>query len=152
MDRLSEISREAKILVIEDDAQTIQDSTGMLSGAGYLKVWTTEDPRAGLEAFRRVHPDLVLVDLESPHDLLEVLRQMHEEIPSEEYLPIVVISRDTSEEAKLNALLLGAKDFIAKPVDAVETMLRIRIRLETRFRFVQMQRTIERLRGPYGWP
>ena len=151
MDRWEDIAGRAKILVIDDDRMTIQIFTGMLARAGYRKLWTTDDPERALELFRRVDPDLVLLDLHmSPIDGLEVLRRLHAEIPPDDYLPILVVSGDVSDEAKLNALLLGAKDFIAKPVDLVETMLRIRIRLETRFRFLQMQQTIELLRGPYG--
>ena len=141
------IAARAKILIIEDDRMTIQIFTGMLARGGYRNISTTDDPERALEIFRRVEPDLVLLDLRmAPVDGLEVLRQLHEEIPREEFLPILVISGDSTDAAKLNALLLGAKDFITKPVDVVDAMLRIRLRLETRFQFQEMRQTIAQLR------
>jgi DNA-binding response OmpR family regulator len=139
---------QAKILIVDDDRATIQLFEKMLSRAGYEQISATTDPTAAHDLFQKLRPDLVLLDLHlGPYDGMEVLREIHEEIPAESYLPILVISGDASEQAKLRALVLGAKDFITKPIDIVETMLRIRILLETRFNILDKEREIEELRS-----
>jgi DNA-binding response OmpR family regulator len=145
-----EILRTARILVIDDDRISVQVITAMLEHAGYENIWSTHDPVAAPELFREIQPDLVLLDLRMvPVDGMEVMRQLQEQIPREAYLPVLVITGDDSDQANLNALLAGAKDLVTKPIDRVETMLRIRTQLETRFRFLEMERTIKLLRGPY---
>jgi putative two-component system response regulator len=146
-----EISRVARILVVDNDPVSVQLFTTMLKRGGYQHIWSTDDPERAIELFREVKPDLVLLDLHmTPLDGLEVLRRLREESPAAVQIPVMLITGDASDQARLNALLSGAHDFITKPIDLVETMLRIRTRLETRFQFVEMERTIDRLRGPYG--
>jgi DNA-binding response OmpR family regulator len=74
------------------------------------------------------------------------MERLHAELPPRAYLPIMVITADITPEARLRALILGAKDFLHKPIDAVETMLRIRILLETRFLFLALEREVQHLR------
>ena len=141
------ISSAAKILVIAGDPVTREALATMLERGGYRNIWTAADPAGGLELFRDVRPDLVLTELQlEPHDGAELLRLLHRESPSGGFVPILVIT-DGSKDAKLNALVLGAKDVIARPIDVEETLLRIRIRLETRFKVLELERTIDRLRG-----
>jgi EAL domain-containing protein (putative c-di-GMP-specific phosphodiesterase class I) len=87
------------------------------------------------EAFARisqVDPDLVLLDLHMPGDdgysLLANLRRR----AAGSYLPVLVITADTSREAIKRALDLGARDFLTKPFDVTEATLRVRNLLETR--------------------
>lgn len=146
-----EISRTAKILVVDNDPVSVQLLTTMLKRGGYQHIWTTDDPARAVELFREVEPDLVLLDLHmTPMDGLEVLRRFRERGPSAAQIPVLLITGDVTDQARLNALLSGVHDFITKPIDLVETLLRIRTRLETRFQFVEMERKIDRLRGPYG--
>lgn len=78
-------------------------------------------------------PDLVILDLHMPEfDGFAVLEQLNRRIPTGEYLPILVLTADATRDTRLRALALGAKDFISKPLDALETMLRIWNLLETR--------------------
>ena len=142
------ISGAAKILVIAADAVTREALATMLERGGYRNIWTAADPARGIELFREVQPDLVLTELSmEPHDGAGLLRQLHAESPSDGFVPILVIT-DDAKDAKLNALVLGAKDVVTRPIDVVETMLRIRIRLETRFKVLELERTIHSLRGP----
>ena len=145
------IAGAAKVLVIDGDPVARQGLVAMLEGGGYRNIWTAPDPAGGQELFEQVQPDLVLTELRtSAEDGLEVLRLLHESIPSETFVPVMVVTDDGSDQARLNALLLGATDFVTKPIDIVETMLRIRLRLETRYKFLELERTVQRLRGPYG--
>ena len=61
-----------------------------------------------------------------------VLEQMKAVVPPGEYLPVLVLTADINREAKERALALGAKDFLAKPLNSTEVILRIRNLLETR--------------------
>jgi DNA-binding response OmpR family regulator len=143
-----EIQAEASILIVDDDPATVRMFEQMFRQAGYAHIFSTVDPAKALPLFRETHPDLVLLDLHMPPgNGLDLLGELYDEIPPSTFLPIVVITGDNSSEAKLNALLLGAKDFITKPIDMVETMLRIRIHLETRFQFVEMERALALSRG-----
>ncbi len=69
-----------------------------------------------------------------------VLAALSEVVPVDSFSPVIVLTADISEEAKRNALNAGAKDFIAKPFDPVEVMLRVRNLLETRALYQAMQR------------
>jgi putative two-component system response regulator len=74
-----------------------------------------------------------------PHlDGLEVMRQLNE-IAEATYLPILILSADVTPEARREALSRGAKDFVNKPFQAEEILLRMRTLLETRFLYIQIQ-------------
>ena len=120
------------ILAIDDEAANLRLLDALLTRAGY-RVETTHDPRNALEMFERLQPDLVLVDLHLPGvDGFEVVRQIRASESATGYLPIVMITGDTSSAVRQRALAGGATDFVAKPFDGVEVMLRIRNLLEAR--------------------
>jgi putative two-component system response regulator len=83
---------------------------------------------------------MVLLDLLMPNmdgfALMELLRRR---IPPEVFLPILVLTADTLPETRRRALALGAKDFLTKPFDSIEVMLRIWNLLETRFLYRQLE-------------
>jgi CheY-like chemotaxis protein len=83
--------------------------------------------------FKAFEPDLVLLDLMMPElDGYAVLEMLSRHIPSDSYLPILVVTADATIGAKRKALALGAKDFLTKPFDTIEAMLRVWNLLETR--------------------
>jgi CheY-like chemotaxis protein len=61
-----------------------------------------------------------------------VLEMLSRHIPKDEYLPVLVLTADATISAKRKALALGAKDFLTKPFDTIEAMLRVWNLLETR--------------------
>jgi putative two-component system response regulator len=84
-------------------------------------------------------PDLILLDLHMPHlDGLEVMDQLNE-IAEASYLPILILSGDLTPEARRDALSRGAKDFVNKPFQQDELLLRIKTLLETRLLYIQIQ-------------
>ncbi len=90
--------------------------------------------------FCKVQPDLILLDLMMPHlDGYSVMQQIGPRIPQGTYLPILVLTAEMNAEAKQKALTMGAKDFLTKPLDATEVLLRIKNLLETRFLHLRMQ-------------
>ncbi len=123
----------ARILVIDDEVANVELLIGLLQDEGYTRVSSTQDPRQALRMFQEIRPDLVLLDLHMPHlDGFAVLAQINEATPADDYVPVLVLTADITPEAKQQALSGGARDFLVKPLDATETLLRIGNLLETR--------------------
>jgi putative two-component system response regulator len=144
-----------RILVVDDEQINIQVVERIL-GPDAAQLATTTDPRKAVALFREFHPDLVLLDLRMPHiDGLELLAQLAREIPPGVYLPILVLTSDSSGETKRRALSGGAKDFLTKPLSPFEVRLRVQNLLETRFLHLELQeqnrsleaRVVERTRA-----
>ena len=126
--------RTARILIVEDDPTIVLLLEWILKQEGYEEVASTGDAREIGALFDRFQPDLVLLDLHLPHRSgLSVLEELTSKIPEDAYLPILVLTGDISVEARERALSSGAKDFLRKPFDQVEVLLRIENLLETRF-------------------
>jgi EAL domain-containing protein (putative c-di-GMP-specific phosphodiesterase class I)/DNA-binding response OmpR family regulator len=86
-----------------------------------------------LDAIEAAVPDLVLLDLRMPVvDGLEVLRRLDVRRTDRAYLPIIVLTAESSPEPRRAALDLGANDYVTKPFDAAEVLLRVRNMLHTR--------------------
>jgi putative two-component system response regulator len=144
-----------RILVVDDEQINIQ-VLERIFGPGFAELVTTNDPRRALDLFRGLQPDLVLLDLRMPHiDGLQLLALLAGEIPVGVFLPILVLTSDSSGETKRRALSSGAKDFLTKPLSPFEVRLRVQNLLETRFLHLELQqqnrsleeRVIERTRA-----
>jgi putative two-component system response regulator len=132
-------SRLPRILVVDDERINIQVLERILE-PGYAALTSTTDPRKAIALFREFKPDLVLLDLRMPHiDGLELLQHLAKEIPASVYLPILVLTSDSSGETKRRALSGGAKDFLIKPLSPFEVRLRVQNLLETRFLHLELQ-------------
>ena len=102
-----------------------------------------------LEFFTAYKPDLILLDLMMPHiDGLALMTQLRSRIPENTYLPIMVLTADVTSKAKQQALSHGARDFLTKPFDATEVLLRVYNLLETRWLSIQLQEQINTLENP----
>ncbi len=124
---------DAKILIVDDEPSNVLLMERLLQDAGYHRLSTTTDSRRALGLFRELAPDLVLLDLMMPHlDGLAVLAQLKGEIPADAYVPVLVLTADATLEAKRKALSAGAQDFLTKPFEQFEVLLRIRNLLATR--------------------
>ena len=124
---------DAAILIVDDQPANVSLLEKILAGSGYENLTSTTDPRAVEELVRSAKPDLLLLDLQMPHlDGFEVMRILGT-MPEAEGLPIIVLTADITDEAKHASLGMGAKDFLTKPLDAIEVLLRIKNQLETRF-------------------
>ncbi len=125
---------DARILAVDDQVQNVTVLQRLLVRDGFTHVVTTTSPREAIQLFESERPDLVLLDLHMPEmDGFAVLEALTPRIPVDTYLPIVFITADADTHLKKKALSLGAKDFVNKPFDATEIVLRIRNLLEARF-------------------
>jgi PleD family two-component response regulator len=128
----SGLNRKMKVLVIDDEPANVALLEDMLGENGYGRVKSITDSRLALETCGEFDPDLVLLDMIMPHldgfAVLDVLDPHR----SHNYLPVIVLTADVNEETKLRALQAGATDFLLKPFNETEVLLRISNALETR--------------------
>ncbi len=131
--------RTANILIVDDQEANVRLLERILQQAGFDNVKSTTDSRLALPLYTGFRPDLVLLDLHMPDvDGFQVMEELRPRIEGT-YLPILVLTADITSEVKQRALAGGAKDFLTKPVDATEVVLRIRNLLETRMLHLQLQ-------------
>jgi putative two-component system response regulator len=130
-----------RILVVDDEEGNLSALDRLLRWAGYPWVQTTSDPAEALELFRRIDPDLVLLDLHMPEmDGFQVLSRLAGELAADEYLPVLILTGDSDPEMRQRALAAGARDFVTKPFESTEVLLRIKNLLETRTLHLRLQR------------
>jgi len=130
---------DARILVVDDEVANVQLLERVLSMGGYQNVESTTDPRQVLELLHAFQPDIILLDLLMPHlDGFAVMASLRSTLPSDSYLPVLVLTADATSETRRRALAGGAKDFLTKPLDVDEVLLRIANMLDTRFLHLQL--------------
>jgi signal transduction histidine kinase len=130
---------DARILIADDELGNVRLLEHLLDQAGYKEVRSTTNPRHVRALYEEFQPDLILLDLMMPElDGVAVMAQLP--IPAGEYMPVLVLTADITAEAKQRALAAGAKDFVTKPFDRIEVLLRIKNLLDTRFLHRQLDR------------
>ncbi len=136
-----EIIQNSRILIIDDQMANVRLLERTLRGAGYNHLESVTDSRKALNVFTEFRPDLVATDLMMPNvDGFALLKQLRSRIPEGTFVPVLVLTGDDSRKARQEALSLGAKDFLTKPFDIAETLLRIYNLLETRWLHVELQK------------
>lgn len=139
-ERHSEL-QEARLLIVDDEPMNVTLLRHMLEQAGYQAIQSTSDPRETLGMYQAFCPDLLLLDLMMPQmDGLAVIEQLKAEGQGGADTPILMLTADISPQTKRRALASGAKDFLTKPFDVIELLLRIGNLLETRFLHLDLQR------------
>lgn len=138
--------KDARILIVDDEPANVRLLERILEREGYHDIESTNDPRHFLALFNATHPDLLLLDLHMPGmDGFQVLEQLRGRMSSGAFIPILVLTADITPQAKQRALSAGAKDFLTKPVDPTEVLLRIRNLLQTRYFYQRQQDQNEQL-------
>ena len=126
----------AKILIVDDTVGNVRLLELMLKDAGYSSVTSTLDPREVYQLHRINDFDLILLDLLMPGmDGFEVMEAL-KEFERDGYLPVLVITGLLDH--KVRALKMGAKDFISKPFDRAELLVRVHNMLEVRLLYKEM--------------
>jgi two-component system KDP operon response regulator KdpE len=117
----------ARVLVVDDEPKLARTLKTILSGHGFEPILAATGEQA-LELLDRQRPDLVLLDLVLPGmDGLAVCRAIRQDRQLD--LPIVILSAQGDEDAKVEALDLGADDYLTKPFGAKELLARMRAAL-----------------------
>jgi PAS domain S-box-containing protein len=117
--------RDSTILIVDDEELNVRLLERTLRRAGYTRCYSTCDGREVVALAEAFQPDLILLDLHLPgmdgFQVMEALRGR----PRAGEIPILVLSGDERPESRHRALAGGARDFLGKPFDAVEALLRI---------------------------
>ena len=129
-----------RILIVDDEPANVFLLEAMLEHtAGEIR--SLNDSRRVEQVFAEFEPDIVLLDLHMPDpDGLEVLRRLRSARTSLGFLPVIVLTSDTGRVARNSALILGADDFLTKPLDRDEVVLRVRNLLRTRQLYAELAR------------
>lgn len=136
---MEEWIKSAGILIVDDNPSNVQILERLLTKNGFVNVITTTDPYEALSMHESVEPDLLLLDLHMPTlDGFAVLERLRGRVRSETYSPVLVLTADATPEAKYRALQGGAEDFLTKPFDHAEVLLRVRNMLRTRYLQLQL--------------
>ncbi|MFY9783022.1 MAG: EAL domain-containing response regulator [Acidimicrobiales bacterium] len=131
-----------RILIVDDEEANVHLLARLLKRTGYVDVRTLSDAREVLAVVRDWHPDLVMLDLHMPHlDGVSLLLGLRFEQPPSDFLPVLVLTADVSHDALIGAMNAGANDFLTKPVELDEVLLRVRNLLTLRLSHEALQRS-----------
>jgi DNA-binding NtrC family response regulator len=129
-----------RVLVIDDDPGVRDYMEALVSRQGY-RVFAVADAEQALDSLERTRPDIVTLDVVLPGiDGLETLRQLKQRIPD---VPVVMLSGHGQARNIVEAMRLGASDFLRKPFEVEELELAFQKALEKR----ALKQEVEQLRG-----
>ncbi|THF66613.1 response regulator [Pseudothauera nasutitermitis] len=120
------------ILIVDDEPANLKLLDKLLGGQGYTRLTCIEDPREVLPSYARQRPDLILLDINMPHldgyQVMEQLRALDDPLLP----PIVILTAEHGRGHLLKALAAGARDYLSKPFDRTELLMRVRNLLDAR--------------------
>lgn len=129
----------SRILVVDDDPLNVDVLEEILTGSGYSKVVTTTDPLEAVQFYKESNFDLVLLDILMPimdgfgvMEQFKSMRKKHE-------VPVLILSALSDQKTRLKALEGGARDYLIKPFNPDEVLVRIRNLLEVRLAQKQLR-------------
>jgi signal transduction histidine kinase len=129
------------LLLVDDEPANLHLLTLLLRRGGFARLTPVGDAREVGAAFGAARPDLVLLDLHMPHRSgFEVLAELRARVPADEFLPVLVLTADVTAPARARALAGGANDYVSKPFDPAEVLLRVRNLLHTRLLHLEQRR------------
>lgn len=137
-----------RVLLIDDCADVHRLLEVRLRNEG-IEVISAESGECGIELARRVHPAVILLDLDMPGmDGFEVLRRIKDD-PALMDVPVIIVSGLQSPHDKVTAFDLGAVDYVTKPFDMTEMRVRVRsaLRLNSLMRLLAQRAQIDGLSG-----
>lgn len=135
------VAERGRILIVDDEDTNVRLLERILAKAGYVDVASTTNSVDVQALQQQFKPDLVLLDIHmNGKDGFQVLEEIVAPDSEAEQVPVLMITADDSAHVKRKALALGAKDFLSKPYDSAEVLLRIRNLLETRFLYRKLRR------------
>lgn len=128
-------------MIVDDQPTNVMVLKRLLQSAGVTHVETLTDSRDAVQRCLAIDAHLVLLDLHMPHlDGFGVLAGLQAALDAESFVPVVVLTADATPETRDRALAAGATDYLTKPFDHSEVVLRIRNLLATRELYADVQR------------
>lgn len=130
----------ANVLIVDDQEYNVSLLERILGRAGFKNVYSTMDSLQVERLLTEVNPDIILLDLHMPGmDGIATLKMIRRQSEADHYLPVLMLTADLTTEAKQQGLQAGVNDFLTKPYDRTEVILRITNLLRTRFLHNQLQ-------------
>ena len=125
---MNNIFEKFKVLIIDDEEDITDILDTVLKREGFSNIYIANNGTDGIELFKKVNPDIVLLDIMLPdisgYDVFNELRK-------DSQIPILFISAKTEEVDRLLGFAIGADDYITKPFSAKEVAFRLKARLKT---------------------
>lgn len=124
----------ARVLIVDDEPQDVETLSDLLKQAGFQQIVTSTDSGEAVSLYHQSHPDIVLLDLHMPEpDGLQVMQQIYEHETADIKPPIVIFTNEVDDSISERVLAAGAVDFIRKPQNRNEVLVRVTNLLENYF-------------------
>jgi signal transduction histidine kinase len=137
---------DAPVLVVDDDVANVELVVQLLETAGFQSVASTTDSREVLGLLEARPADLIALDLTMPHlNGFDLMREIRRREAPGDHVPILVLTADVTLATKRRALAAGASDFVTKPFDTIEVVLRAKNLLRTHHLQLELRRHNEAL-------
>lgn len=128
------------VVVIDDEPSNRLLLQRFLEDSGFTDITLIGDANTVIETLLERSPDLIVLDLHMPgRDGFSLLEEIRTKFPEWRQVPILVFTADVTREARQRALELGANDFLTKPGEAFEIVLRVRNFLRTRKLYQELE-------------
>ncbi len=122
----------ARILIIDDNKSNVELLKDILATEGFTSLLCITDPRDAKNIYLAYDPEIVLLDISMPYfDGYQLLEQF-KDVEKSSYVPVLVLTALRDNKTKIKALKAGAQDFLTKPFDRLETIIRIKNLLTVR--------------------
>ncbi len=139
MIKVEEDLRGMRIVVIDDEAVNLRLMERILQEAGFMRITLLTDS-TDLSSLQNLEPDVICLDLHMPgKDGFSVLEEIRGTLPALKQVPVLVFTADVTIPSRQRALDLGANDFLNKPGEAIEIVLRVRNFLRTRKLYKELE-------------
>lgn len=126
MASLTQAIKSAAIMVVDDEKVNVLAVCSFLKKEGYTRFVPVTDSRQAIAVMKAKKPDCLLLDINMPFvNGLDLLRAKSSD-PTIEHIPVIILTASTDPQVKVQALELGALDFLTKPVDPNELVPRVR--------------------------
>ncbi len=118
--------KHSSVMIVDDEPVNVKILKKYLTGAGYENFITTSDSTEALPLIVDRQPDVILLDVMMPDvNGLEILEAIRSKLDMQ-HTPVLILTAASDKDTKMTALMLGATDFLPKPVDPSELALRVR--------------------------
>jgi len=133
--------KQARILIVDDDVGIICLLQNVFNRTGFANHTSLTDSREAIQRIFALQPDLILLDLNMPNVTgFDILHELRHTLPPDAFLPVLVLTGESDPKTKRKSLAAGATDFLQKPFDMTELLMRIRNLLRTRLLHLELEK------------